>query len=132
MLGGGAVVITAEEETALRGAYRVTMGLCPKPRALSPVGAPRPGGADAWRSEVVASSPVGEPLVMAGLCALAAGRASEARALAARALAAFDAWGTAWDKRLGLARWRELAQLLGRDGRKRDRELDVAAGARRP
>ncbi len=76
---------------------------------------------------MVSASPVGEPLVLAGLRALAGRSAREARALGGRARAAFDAWGTPWDKRLALARWRELADLVARDGGKRGDELDAAA-----
>ena len=104
---GGAIVMTPAEETSLLRAYRASLA----------------GRED----QVPPSSPVGEPFVVAGLRALAARRGEEASALGARALAAFDAWGTAWDKRLGLSRWRELAELLVRDGRTRDRELDAAA-----
>jgi aspartate beta-hydroxylase len=78
-------------------------------------------------SDVFPASPVGEPLVIAGLTALAARRARKGAALGRRALTAFDAWGASWDKRLGLERWRALAELLVRDGDARDRELDRAA-----
>ena len=60
------------------------------------------------------------------MLALAAGRGEEAAVLAERALVAFDAWGVAWDKRLRLGRWRQLAELVARDGRTRDRELEAA------
>jgi hypothetical protein len=109
VLGGGAGAMTRDQENSLLRAYRAQLAS----GAASPVA-------------VLASSPVGEPLVLAGMLALAACRGKEAAALAERALAAFDAWGVAWDKRLGLARWRQLAELLARDGRTRDRELDAA------
>ena len=83
------------------------------------------------RGDAILGSPVGEPFVALGMMELAAGRGGEAAALGQRALAAFDAWATAWDKRLRLERWRELAELLVRDGRTRDRELGVAAGRAR-
>ena len=60
------------------------------------------------------------------MLALAAGLGEEAAVLAERALVAFDAWGVAWDKRLRLERWRQLAELVARDGRTGDRELEVA------
>ncbi len=101
----GTVVMTAAEETSLLKAYRGLLRT----------------------SADVEASPVGEPLVLAALLALAARRGEEATSLAERALAAFDAWGVAWDKRLGLARWRQVAELLARDGRARDDELDAAA-----
>jgi tetratricopeptide (TPR) repeat protein len=122
---GGAVVMTSDQETSLRRAYRA-LWRAPPPRPDER--APRARGAgEVWTSEAVTSSPVGEPLVLAGLAALAARRGGEAAVLAERALAAFDAWGTAWDQRLRLSRWRELARLVGRDGRTRDRELDAAS-----
>jgi aspartate beta-hydroxylase len=63
--------------------------------------------------------------VLAALVYLANRRGAEAAALAARAQAAFDAWGVAWDKRLSFARWQEIADLVCRDGRKRDAEAEV-------
>lgn len=77
--------------------------------------------------EILASSPVGEPLVLAGLVALGGGHGPEAAELGARAVTTLQTWGTAWDKRLRLARWQELALLLVRDGRKRDQELEAAS-----
>jgi hypothetical protein len=107
---GGAVVMTPREETSLLHAYRALL--------RSPVGEECP--------RVVSASPVGEPLALAGMLALAAGLGEEAAVLAERALVAFDAWGVAWDKRLRLERWRQLAELVARDGRTGDRELEVA------
>jgi tetratricopeptide (TPR) repeat protein len=103
--------LTPDEERALGRAYRAAL------RGAMPGALETP------------DVPVGEPLVVAGLHALAERRAPAAAALGARALGLFDAWGTAWDKRLGLSRWRQLARLLVRDGAARDAEL-VAAGAR--
>jgi tetratricopeptide (TPR) repeat protein len=108
-----AVVMSLEQETSLLRRYRACLRAPPAFSAAS-------------RDDVVASSPVGEPLVVASMIALAAGRGHEAVAFAERALTAFDAWGTAWDKRLGLTRWRQLARTLLRDGRTQDRELDAA------
>lgn len=71
--------------------------------------------------------PVGEPFLVAGLRALAAGRGTDAAALGRRGIAVLDAWGTAWDKRLRLDRWRALGELLARDGATCDRELDAAS-----
>ena len=70
------------------------------------------------------TSPFGEPLVLKGMSALARGRGDEARELGRRALEAFDVWATTLDKRLGLERWRGLAELLVRSGSKRDAELE--------
>jgi hypothetical protein len=119
---GGAVVMTAAEEASLLQAYR----------ALLPKNARRQRGSataarGAVRAGVLSSSPVGEPLVLSGVLALADRRGEEAAALGERALAAFGTWGVAWDKRLRLERWRQLARLLVRDGRSRDRELDAAS-----
>jgi hypothetical protein len=71
-------------------------------------------------------SPVGEPFLVAAARALAEGRGTDAVALGTRALAALDAWGIAWDKRLGLLRWRELAEWIVRDGHTVGEELDAA------
>lgn len=110
---GATRVMADDEETTLRRAY------------LSLLREGEPG--HAVLSSVVLSSPVGEPLVVAGLLALAARRGEEAARLGDRAQAAFDAWGVAWDKRLRLERWQQLARLLLRDGTTCDRELDAAA-----
>ena len=75
----------------------------------------------------VGQSLVGEPLVLAGLVALAEGRGPDAASLGARACVAFEALGVSWDKRLRIDRWEELAQVLMRDGRLCDRELEVAS-----
>jgi hypothetical protein len=101
-----------ERETALHEAYA---SLLP---AGSTEGAPPPAPLDAW--------PVGEPFVLAGLRALSERRGRDAALLGRRAIAAFDACGTAWDKRLTLGRWRAIAELLVRDGETCDRELDTA------
>jgi hypothetical protein len=116
VLHGGDRVMTPEEESMLLRGYR----------AMLPKGA---GARGAIRRDVLELSPVGEPLVVAGLWALAARRGRDAASLGERALALLDAWSTAWDKRLALPRWQELARLLTRDGSARDRELE-AAGAR--
>ncbi len=105
VFGGCTRVMTRDEEGALLRTYRAfTAGASCTP-----------------------SPPVGEPLVVAGIGLLAGRRGEEAAELGERAMAAFDAWGVAWDKRLRVDRWRQLAALLVRDGRARDRELEVAA-----
>ncbi len=109
VLGGGTVVVTPADEAALGRAYRALLR------------------GEESSGEVVRASPVGEPLVLAGLRARAARRGAGGAARGQRGRAAFDAWGVPWDKRLGLSRWRQLAALLARDGRTRDRELDAAA-----
>jgi tetratricopeptide (TPR) repeat protein len=109
---GCTVVFEPEQEASLLRSHRASLRASAAQSAAS--------------DELVAGSPVGEPLVVAGLLALAARRGRRAAELGEQALAAFDAWGTAWDKRLGLARWRQLASALVRDGRRRDRELDAA------
>ena len=110
---GGTAVMTGDEETSLRRAYRALLSGAGSAAVAGPLGP-------------VASSPVGEPLVVAAVLALAAGRGEEAAALADRALVAFDAWGVAWDKRLRLSRWRQVAERVGRDGRAGDGELAAA------
>jgi len=114
---GGTRVMSAADETTLLGEYDALL-----PRAMPLADVPEMHGSD-----VFPASPVGEPLVIAGLTALAARRARKGAALGRRALTAFDTWGVSWDKRLGLERWRTLAELLVRDGDARDRELDRAA-----
>ncbi len=112
VFGGCTIVVTPEEEPRLLRGYKAS--------------APRAGS---WPlADAFAASPLGEHLVLAGVAALADRRGDEAAALGRRALAAFDAWGVAWDKRLRVERWRALAALLVRDGGGRDRELDVSAG----
>jgi uncharacterized protein DUF6817 len=97
---GGGVVTTGDEETLLLRTYRAS--LLPSGASNRLAGAKR----------VLRSSPVGEPLVVAGFRELAARRGGDAAALGARALAAFDTWGVPWDKRLRLVRWQQLAELL--------------------
>jgi aspartate beta-hydroxylase len=77
--------------------------------------------------QILRSAPVGEPLVLAGLWALARLRGDDATVSAARALTAFEAWGVAWDKRLRVERWRQLAEFIMREGQTRSRELAAAA-----
>ncbi len=74
-----------------------------------------------------AESPVGEPFVMTGIASLAKGRPSDALRAGESALAAFDVWATAWDKRLGIERWRQLATHLVHAGQARDRQLAAVA-----
>jgi aspartate beta-hydroxylase len=112
VFGGGSVQVTPDEETTLLRAYRSQL------LRRAP---------DREGSDVPAWSPVGEPFVVAGLAALAAGRGPEAAALGRQAQAAFDAWGVPWDKRLGLRRWRQLSDLLVREESARDRELEATA-----
>jgi hypothetical protein len=114
---GGTSVVTPGDEAALLHAYA----------ALLPRMAPSVDVREQHGRDVLPASPVGEPLIVAGLVALAEGRAGKAAALGRRALAAFDTWGVAWDKRLGMDRWRSLGELLVRDGETVDRELDRAA-----
>ena len=113
VLDRGKTTMTRDEETSLLRAYRLLL--------------PRSAAGERRTCKAPLSSPVGEPLVVSGVLALAAGHGEEAAALGERALIALDAWGIAWDKRLRLDRWKELAALLVRDGRTSDRELDVAA-----
>jgi hypothetical protein len=54
---------------------------------------------------------VGGPLVWLGCLAIAAGDADSAAQLGTDAEALLRAWGTAWDKRLTLRRWLDLAVL---------------------
>jgi hypothetical protein len=75
---------------------------------------------------MLAACPVGEPLVIAALLALAEGHAAEALELAARARQRLGAWGVAWDKRLRLSRWDEIARAIEADAGKGDRELEAA------
>jgi aspartate beta-hydroxylase len=112
VFGGG--IVAPRDEALLLRAYRVLLR------------APDDASAKTRRRRVVLASPVGEPLVLAGLHALAQGDA-EAADLGERAIATLDAWSVAWDKRLSLARWRELAKLVAYEGRKRDQELLAAA-----
>jgi Aspartyl/Asparaginyl beta-hydroxylase len=74
----------------------------------------------------LASAPVGEPFVMLGLSALACGDATQAAALGERACHLFAVWDNAWDKRLGLARWRSLSKMLVASAGAEGRLLDIA------
>jgi hypothetical protein len=112
----GTQTLTAKDEATLIEDYS----------ALLPRGSPAADVTAASGNDLFPTSPVGEPLVIAGLMALAARRAKKAAALGRRALLAFDAWGVSWDKRLGVARWRSVAELLVHDGGACDRELDRA------
>jgi tetratricopeptide (TPR) repeat protein len=105
-------VPTADDETSLLREYRAALR----------------GGRT---PDVSRALPVGEPLVVAGLRALADYHGRDASALGGRALALFEAWATPWDKRLRLTRWHQLARLLTRDGATRDAELDAAASRAR-
>jgi aspartyl/asparaginyl beta-hydroxylase (cupin superfamily) len=94
-------------------------------------GQPSGGATSTVETRALATSPVGEPLVLASLLALADERVREAVTFAERALARFDAWGVAWDKRLSLGRWRELALTVARDGSLADGPLRFATARAR-
>jgi hypothetical protein len=79
------------------------------------------------RDHVVEPELVGEPLIVKGIWALAAGMADQASSYGVCALIELDAWGVAWDKRLRYERWRQLAGLLVESGRLRGGDLDAAA-----
>ena len=112
---GADAPLATREETALVRAYR---------RVLS-----RTGGADdqAVAADAFTSAPVGEPLVLAGIVALASADGPRAATLGERAGRLLDAWGAPWDKRLALDRWLELAAFVERHGRRRDAELRSTA-----
>lgn len=117
IFGGATLLVSTADEEALLRDYDALL------RAKSA----SDGGREAGARDALASSPVGEAHVIAGIWALVGHRGTQAVALGRRALEAFDSWAVAWDKRLSLPRWRELGELLVRDGQTRDRELEVAA-----
>lgn len=59
-----------------------------------------------------ASSPAGEPLIAAAVLALEHGDFLSATALAVSGAELLSVWGVAWDKRLALAEWLNLANAL--------------------
>ena len=112
VFGKGTLEVTPDEEARLLAAYGALLL-----------------GRDSQTNDgsgLLAGCPVGEPLLLAGLVALASGRGREAARLGEQALTAFDGWGVSGDKRLGVDRWRRLGDLLVHDGQTRDRELETA------
>jgi len=99
----------AATEASLRASYQTLLDAPPTDAVLAP-----------------SHSPVGEPFIVAGLRALAHAQGETAAASGTRGQASLRAWGTAWDKRIGLDRWLQLSALLVRDGQKRDAELAAA------
>ena len=109
VLDGGTRTVTTEEEQALRAAYRGALAQ----RKLG------------TRAKALARAPVGEPLVVCALFALLARKGDDAAAFAERALATLSAWGVAWDKRLRVERWHEIASRLATDARAVGRDGDA-------
>lgn len=95
----GTALVTPDDEQRLLTAYA---------GALPPEDATRP----ALAAATDALPWVGEPFICEGLFSLASRDAGRAAALGARARSLLEAWGTPWDKRLALAEWLELADLL--------------------
>ncbi|CTQ34598.1 Aspartyl/Asparaginyl beta-hydroxylase [Jannaschia rubra] len=97
-----------------RGRTRVTVraeeeGLEAYDTALRVIARDRAGAAARLDTAMRLLPCVGEPAILRGLLHLATGDRSAGRAAMARGAAALRAWGTPWDKRLGLSEWLRLA-----------------------
>lgn len=95
-------LFTEEQETTLLDGYRRGIEALPTD----------PGAARRAFEECAAEEVVGEPLLWLSFLMMRDGQESAARRLAARADALFDAWGTAWDKRMRWNEWRWAARRL--------------------